>query len=1326
MCKNAYLKKFAVMGLLLSIGCAAALGDIIYVDDDAIGLNNGSSWAHAYTYLQDALELAEAGDQIWVALGIYRPAGPDGNREETFTLKSGVAIYGGFAGGETSLDQRDWKINECILSGDLNGDDGPDFSNGDENSYHVVTGSYTENSAILDGFTVERGSACDGRRDELKGAGILIIEGSPTIVNCRVAGNRAADSGGGLYIENGHPQLENCVFVGNIGSYGGAIYAIWGDLLLVNCSFLENEATLGGGIHNESTISELVNCIFSGNKARYDGGAVHNCESFVSLINCTISTNSAGQAGGGIHNDEGSLTVSNCILWGNSYMTEYTDEIAQIYRPPGTMPIVEYSCIQSWTGTWGGVGNISSDPRFVDYDGDDDIVGTDDDDLHLWGDSHCIDAGDADVTDLPATDIEGKTRRTDGDGDGTATVDMGAYEFIRLPVHRTLYVDSAADSFSDGTGGWENACNDLHYALWAAEFLYPDVNEIRISGGVYTPPESDGPAATFYLVNGATIRGGYAGSDNLENPNEWDPEKYITILSGDHQGDDSGSIDPNNMMNDPKRLENSYHVVTAYSTDASARLESLTIMGGTASGSPIFDEDAGGGLYVLSGSCTVANCTFMGNVASGVGGAVYCMSGSPVFQGCTFENNSSPLGGAIHAYTSDINIEGCIIRNNAAIGNLADGGGIYCFNSIPRICNTIIVGNSAEDDGGGIFLEGCSAVDGLEVLIKNCTIVYNTASPQGGGIYVNESSPVIVNCIIWGNGDDLHSTPDMTDINITFSCIEDGFPGPGNISSWPHFADSEYHLLPWSPGIDSGDPNGLYSNHSLEPGENGRVNMGGYGNTAQAASKADDLDGDGRADGEDSDDDGLPDGWEILHFGDLSAGPDGNPDVDTMADGSALTNLDEYLGGHDPWLAYDGLKEEVFVDSASAAAYPREGTLQSPYSSIRQAIEAAREGATIRVATGLYEERIIIDEKTFYIRGGYNHAFSNVDGFTTLSGAESFRPLMYINVKAGLLTGFNVTNGYAFDGAGIYFFNSGLILDSEPTLKVYDCMITDNHASDDGGGISFYWNSHPLIERCTIANNTAADNAGGIFCRLSSPVLRDCNIWANTADSKGGGVFVRTNSRPWLEGCDIIDNVAGDDGGGIFSHKGAVPTLTMCLISSNEAMGGLSGGLLGKGGGIKFEGDADPGVPPMLLEYCSIADNKPDGMWLRQGRVWIGGGVALVSNDMTARDLVLEGYGEISIDSGTTAEMNNCTVTCDLAGVGSVQVPAGSKLILEGYAQISLDREQGGTIYCKGHFLARDYARIMNTDITIGEAETSYGKFFIEDSVSIINNYNKS
>ena len=222
--------------LIVVVLCPFAHGKIIYVDADATGANDGSSWADAYWCLQNALADAQSGDEIRLANGIYRPdrqfvrgRSPrivaSGDRTATFQLKNGVTIKGGYAGfGEPDPDARDIELYETILSGDLNGDDDPDFANNGENSYHVVTGSGTDETAVLDGFNITSGNA-DGSRPHEQGGGMYNDAGSPTVINCTFSNNSARQHGGGMDNSYSHPRLTNCTFIGNRAElkYGGGI-----------------------------------------------------------------------------------------------------------------------------------------------------------------------------------------------------------------------------------------------------------------------------------------------------------------------------------------------------------------------------------------------------------------------------------------------------------------------------------------------------------------------------------------------------------------------------------------------------------------------------------------------------------------------------------------------------------------------------------------------------------------------------------------------------------------------------------------------------------------------------------------------------------------------------------------------------------------------------------------------------------------------------------------------------------------------------------------------------------------------------------------------
>jgi hypothetical protein len=265
---------FAMPGLSSRQTAAArAAGAILYVNVGAAGANSGASWADAYTSLEVALGAAASGDQIWIAQGVYAPtvrldaADP---RSATFSLKDGVAIYGGFAGGEAALSQRDWVAHPVTLTGDL----GAPGDRGD-NSYHVVYAGGVTRTAVLDGVRITAGSAV-----------------STTVW----ADHRGW--GGGMINPDGSPTLRNMVFFSNTGSLGGGLYNGSGAPLLVNVTFDRNLALYGGGAYNDAAGVTMSDSAFADNWARHGGGMYSYAGSRLALDRVAFHRNRAGPLDG--------------------------------------------------------------------------------------------------------------------------------------------------------------------------------------------------------------------------------------------------------------------------------------------------------------------------------------------------------------------------------------------------------------------------------------------------------------------------------------------------------------------------------------------------------------------------------------------------------------------------------------------------------------------------------------------------------------------------------------------------------------------------------------------------------------------------------------------------------------------------------------------------------------------------------------------------------------------------------------------------------------------------------------------------------------------
>jgi len=315
----------------------ASLRKIIYVDADATGSNDGSSWIDAYNYLQNALYDANSAEkpvEVRVAQGIYKPDQgvgiAAGDRQATFLLLDGVSLTGGYAGiGEADPNSLDIETYETILSGDLNANDAETIdlqelqkeATRGENSYNVVTSKGNNSTSVLNGFTITAGNANGPRLGESphydyhlqRGGGMYNDGGSPTLNNCIFRGNSANYGSGMCNINYSYPMLINCTFCGNFASVQGAgIRNSRSAPMLNNCTFSDNLANnAGAGMHNWKSGPMLINCAFTGNSSGSGAGMENTFGSYVTLTNCNFTENSAQTSGGGVYNSGSRLTLTN-------------------------------------------------------------------------------------------------------------------------------------------------------------------------------------------------------------------------------------------------------------------------------------------------------------------------------------------------------------------------------------------------------------------------------------------------------------------------------------------------------------------------------------------------------------------------------------------------------------------------------------------------------------------------------------------------------------------------------------------------------------------------------------------------------------------------------------------------------------------------------------------------------------------------------------------------------------------------------------------------------------------------------------------------------
>ena len=308
-------------------------GPVVYVRASATGYNDGSSWENAFTDLNQALELAFSGMEIWIASGTYYPSSyhdvdagsPKNPRLKHFRLKKGVAVYGGFAGSETDRAERNFNTNITTISGDI-GVQG-DVS---DNVYHLFyhpASIAIDNTAILDGVVISKGNA-NGTGVHINGAGIYNDAGSPHISNVVFEYNRASGKGAGIYNNVVSDILiEHSNFISNYSHTGGTVYNYQSTGSISFSKFEYNTGNRGVGsagigvFSRESdlliTDSEFNHNSGEGEDISFYGGAVCDGDGKLRLVRSSFASHHASAAGGAVFSSGTDLTVDSCTFTSN-------------------------------------------------------------------------------------------------------------------------------------------------------------------------------------------------------------------------------------------------------------------------------------------------------------------------------------------------------------------------------------------------------------------------------------------------------------------------------------------------------------------------------------------------------------------------------------------------------------------------------------------------------------------------------------------------------------------------------------------------------------------------------------------------------------------------------------------------------------------------------------------------------------------------------------------------------------------------------------------------------------------------------------------------
>ena len=764
-----------LIALCFSLGMMAQ-SKIYYVSPASSGNGDGSSWANATT-LTKALDKAVAGDQIWVQ-GFETVTAATQLYEGSFTVKSGVQLYGGFAGTETKLTDRvtlgkPYQLKyRSVLSGDVDNNDVVDDVNlifpanttRSDNAPHVLTlnmapqpsGNNNTYPTVVNGFTITGGQA-DGT-DE-KGGGIY------------VTGNNT---------DGGNFRIERCFLFNNYATQGGAVYVSSevqnvnnGESLINQCVIYNNAAgeraaveNQGGGVYLAGEATVVNTSIFN------NGNGGVRLSSGSKVVNATIARNTG--AGVDLTTASNSTNVYNSIIWGNTSLSaEHQPTFQNSAYHEVTADDKNSNVYVAKENRDAAAGPMFDAPSVkTSYDRDFDWLQSA---YPLWSwnvleGSVMIDKGDNDYYDqnvYGSEDMAGNPRIS---GD---RISVGAYEYQYLPATRIRYVKPTATGTGDGSS-WDNASGDLQKMIdELAESTPSQTGEVWVAAGTYTPQSQliSGTAysASFRMRDGISVYGGFAGTESskLDRPKKegampWDFTNQ-TILEAAYynHGDLAWTNNKWTLTSDSR------HVVwfapmsggTAFANVTT--LDGVTIQGGYAQGGTGQDDfltDRGAGVYMDGANAYLSNCIVRENYATGNGGGVYLKNGR-VQTSLIYNNNADADGGAVYVENRGL-VHRSMLTNNSAL----NGAGVYLYNGAEAssddpdhpeylILSTCIVSNNTVRGNGAVYCDKGGVLMQNTITNNECvtaTDATDVNASQTGGIYVDEYA-LVLNSVLWNN-----------------------------------------------------------------------------------------------------------------------------------------------------------------------------------------------------------------------------------------------------------------------------------------------------------------------------------------------------------------------------------------------------------------------------------------------------------------------------------------------------------------------------------------------------------------------------------------------
>lgn len=730
--------------------------------------------------LTNALNTAKAKDQIWVQAGTYTAPITDG-----FTLQSGVSLYGGFAGTESSIDDRAIDsdkayrmTHQTILSGDVYKDDEVDGVNlifpanqsRDDNATHVLTinldptqqsGNNNTERTVVDGITIKGGHADQANE---RGGGIFVM---------------GSNNGGGVYI------IRRCFFIENYATQGGALYVsstvgnTADECLIDRCGFFNNAAGQRGTAINEggaiylAGAGTVVNCAVFNN----ENGGIYLANNEAKVINSTVTRNTASGIDGG-----NNTPVYNTVIWGNSTLS--SDGASPNFRNcaypeanPGSVDADGNVYLAAKNNEEDGP-HFSSPSLKTGFDTDFQLSDNNRYPLWTWEPMEAtplVNTGDNDaynVTNYDNVDLNGDPRIQGN------TIDIGAFEYQPVSTSRIRYVKEQATGRGDGSD-WDNASGDLQRMIDELADNNPQnlPGEVWVAAGTYEPQsqliQGSSYSASFRMRDGISVYGGFdAVSPELSKTDRktkeggmpWEFTNQTILQAAYYVRNESN---PSFTGNKWTLTSDSRHVVWfAPMADEEGTftqptyLDGVTIMGGYAQGGTGVDDfktDRGAGVYMDGRNTYLTNSIVKENYATGNGGGVYLKDGR-VQSTLIYNNNADQNGGAV--YVDD---QGLVHRSMLTNNSARNGAGVYLDNQPATqgeqdhpeylILSTCVVSNNTASGNGAVYCDEGGVLLQNTITNNHCVTATDATNPnasQTGGIYINQYA-LVANSVIWNN-----------------------------------------------------------------------------------------------------------------------------------------------------------------------------------------------------------------------------------------------------------------------------------------------------------------------------------------------------------------------------------------------------------------------------------------------------------------------------------------------------------------------------------------------------------------------------------------------